>query len=542
MNKKTTFMYGAMILTAAGVIVKILGAIFRIPLGNWIGADGMAYYEAVYPIYVLLLTVATTGIPVAISRMVSEKVAVDDKGGANRVFKVSMAVMIVLGLVLFSVLFFGADWIASNFKGLGKASLGMKAIAPALILVPIMAAFRGYFQGHQDMKPTALSQMTEQLFRVVFGLGLAYFLLKMGSEYAAAGGTFGATAGAAAGLVVILIVFLKRRKSISFREKREVIRQENHYKRDSAMKIMGNLFYIAVPITIGAAIMPIMKYIDLWIVTDRLTHAGWDEETVRTLFGQLSGFASPVVNLPKFITQAIAVSMVPAIVSAFKRKDKEFMQYNISLGMRFTMIIGLPCTVGIMILSEPIMLLLYSNQKEDALGAASCMFVLAIGIVFLASIETLTGVLQGVGKQIIPVINLAIGIVFKIFITFTLTPIKDINILGAAIGTVVAYIIATALNYRSVIIYTGTKFDLKLTFLRPLISVAAMGVVVFLIFSVFNPYVGSNLATVAAIPIGGIVYIVMLFLTKSIVPEEFKMLPKGDSIYKMYKKLFGKKS
>ena len=537
MNKKTSFMYGAMILTAAGVIVKILGALFRIPLGNFIGADGMAYYEAVYPIYVLLLTIATTGIPIAISRMISEKIAVDDRGGANRVFKVSMTIMIILGVILFCVLFFGADFIASKFQGLSKASLGMKAIAPALILVPIMAAFRGYFQGLQDMKPTAMSQMAEGLFRVVIGLGLAYFLLGMGKEYAAAGGTFGATAGAAAGVIVIAVIYFKRRKVISFRDKREEIRQANNYKRESAMTIMKNLFYIAIPITIGCAIMPLMKYIDLWIVTDRLTHAGWDDETVRSLFGQLSGFASPVVNVPKFITQAIAVSMVPAVVRAYKTKDKDFMQHNITLGMRFAVMIGLPCTVGIMILAEPIMLLLYPSQVEDAMGAASCMFILAIGIVFLASIETLTGVLQGVGKQIIPVVNLLIGIVVKIFITYTLTPIKDINILGAAIGTVVAYIIATALNYRSVIIYTGTKFDLKLTFLRPIIAAASMGVVVFGVFMLASPMMGSKFSTVLAILLGALVYIIMLFVTKSIIPEELRLFPKGELLLKTYKKI-----
>ena len=540
MNKKT-FMYGAMILTAAGVISKILGACFRIPLGNMIGDEGMAYYEAAYPIYVLLLTVATTGIPVAISRMIAERISVDDKGGATRVFRVSLTIMIILGVILFSILFFGADLISSSFKGLDKAYLGMRALAPSLIILPIMAAFRGYFQGFQDMKPTAVSQMIEQLFRVIVGLSLAYFLISNGTEFAAAGGTFGATAGAAAGLVIMLIVYAKRKGEITYRERREEQKLINENRSESTLSIVGTLFSIAVPITIGAAIMPIMKYIDLWIVTDRLTQAlELPEETVRAMYGQLSGFASPIVNLPKFITQAIAISMVPTVVRAFKTKDKEFMQYNISLGMRFAVMIGLPCTVGIMVLSEPILKLLYPNQLQAAESAAPSMFILALGIVFLAIIETLTGVLQGVGKQMIPVINLVIGIVVKIILTYMLTSIESINIMGAAIGTVTAYAIATALNYRSVIIYTGTKFDLQLTFVKPLISVAAMGIIAYVAFALLHSIVGNNLATVISVLAGALVYLIMLFVTKSISPDELKMFPKGDKVYNLFNKVIKK--
>ncbi|MDR0853557.1 MAG: polysaccharide biosynthesis protein [Clostridiales Family XIII bacterium] len=534
---KKTFMYGAVILSVAGAITKILGACFRIPLANWIGAEGMAYYNGAYPIYQLLLTIGTAGIPVAISRMVSERIAADNEGAANRVFKVSMVVMIIVGIVLSGALLLGADTFSSHIKKLNGSYYAMMAIAPALFFVPIMGTFRGYFQGMQNMKPTAVSQIVEQLFRVICGLALAHILLNaMGREYAAAGATFGATAGALFGLVTMIILYTKFKASKSYREKREEARKSREHK-ESARKIIKQLLYIAVPITIGVAIMPVMSMIDLLIVTDRLSASGFDAHSVRSLYGQLTGFAGPLINMPKVLTQAIAVSMVPTVVRAFKARDHDFLHYNVSLGMRFAMIIGLPCSVGIGVLSEPIMLLLYPNQPVDAVGAASCMTILAVGIVFLASIDTLSAVLQGVGKQMIPVVNIAIGALVKVVLTWTLTGIPIVNVKGAAIGTVSAYIVATILNYRAVKTYTGTKFDAKKTFLRPLIAVSVMGLVARGLYWIVTPLIGSVLATILSICAAGVIYVVMLFVTRSIKGEELKLLPKGEMLYGFYRRL-----
>ena len=570
LNRKT-IMYGAAILSVAGIVIKILGAVFRIPLGNLIGDEGMGYYNAVYPVYTMLVVIGATGIPVAVSRIVAEYHADNDPLGATRVLRVTLGLMSVVGACFFVGIFFGAESITARLTDLSEAVYAMQAIAPALIFVPIMSVMRGYFQGLQNMKPTALSQVVEQAFRVIVGLALAYSLISGGKYMAAAGGTFGATAGAIAGLVTLAIIYRKPLKDIPYRDKREnarLIRERS--KKEPVGSIIKKVLVIAIPITIGATIMPLMYIIDMWVVPAKLSQAGFDPVTVRSMYGQLTGFAEPLMGLPKVLTQAIAISMVPTIVKAWKEKDKEFLNYNVSLGLRFALIIGLPCTVGLMILAKPVMFLLYPFQIEGAAGAATALFIFAIGIVFLSSIDALTSVLQGIGKQMIPFINIAIGAGCKFIITFFLTAIPDVNIKGAAIGTVTAYAVATVLNYRAVVKYTGTRFDPSLTFVRPVVSALVMGGVVAVVFygiqgalsrsmasltelvefaseqlhrDFTGAILGNALATVVAILAGVIVYFIMLFVSRAINPEELRLLPKGEKIYRLYKKIRrGKKS
>ncbi|MDR1027958.1 MAG: polysaccharide biosynthesis protein, partial [Clostridiales Family XIII bacterium] len=420
---KKTFMHGALILTAAGVISKILGAFFRIPLANLIGAEGMGYYQAVYPVYTLLLTISIAGFPVAVSRMVSERVAFKDYYGAHRVFRVSLAVMTVLGAALFLALFLGADLVIGYVETLSGAVYAMRAIAPALFFVTVMSAYMGYFQGMRNMKPSAAVQIVEQFFRVLIGLLLAFFLVASGKEYAAAGAMFGATAGAAAGFILILIIYRGVMKQQSFKTRIAESRRAFRGERQSLSRVLYLLFAISVPITIGSAIMPIMSNIDLAIVANRLSDAGWEPEQVRAMYGQLTGMAAPIINLPQVVTQAIAISLVPTVTTAFKTEDMPFLRHNVVLGIRTTMLLGLPCAVGLMTLSEPIMKLLYPARIEDAVAAAPSLFILSSGIVFFMSIQTLTGVLQGVERQMTPVVNLLVGAVCKAILTYVLTGI-----------------------------------------------------------------------------------------------------------------------
>jgi stage V sporulation protein B len=283
--------------------------------------------------------------------------------------------------------------------------------------------------------------------------------------------------------------------------------------------------------------MPIIYNIDMWVVPHRLASAGFTPVEVRSMYGQLTGFAEPITNLPKVLTQAIAVSMVPTIVRAHKTKDREFLQYNAAFGLRLSLIIGLPCAVGLMILSEPVMLLLYPEKPVDAVGAAPALFIFAIGIVFLTSIDALTSVLQGVGKQMIPFANIAVGAACKLLITYMLTGIPLINIKGAAIGTVAAYAIATALNYRAVKIYTGARFDPVLTFIRPGICAAVMGVVTASLYFGSRGALGNTFATCASILVGAVVYLVFLFVTHAIESQELRQLPRGEKIYRLYRRL-----
>ncbi len=540
---RKSFFQGAVVLGIAGVIVKVFGAFFRIPLGNIIGDTGMGYYQTAYPVYVLLLTLSTAGIPTAIARLVSERVTQGKNREAYRVFRLSFLLLLVLGVGTSAILFFGAPFIIRMMKGPQEAVYSMRAIAPALLFVPMMASLRGYFQGRQDMKPTAISQVVEQLFRVICGLSLSVLLLPMGLKYAAAGASSGAAIGGMFGLLAIFIVFTRRKGAIraEFSDS-----ETNHEPEESSGAILRKIVFIAVPVTIGAAIMPIMTNIDLALVVRRLVDAGFTSAEANSLYGQLSGFATPLINLPQVLTQAIAVSLVPAVAASFSSKDREFLQYNTSFGIRTAMLIGMPCSIGLMVLSKPIMLLLYPKQQESAESAAASLFILAFGAIFLALVQTLTGVLQGVGKQMIPVVSLAIGAVIKVVITYVFTGVAWINVKGAAVGTVAAYITASVLNLIAVRKYTGCKLEFVSNYGKPLACSLIMGAVVAAVYRVCGLILGNGLseqvpasffdnavATVISVGCGVVVYMILILALRVITPEEIEQLPGGRKLVKI---------
>ena len=530
-NKNKSFIGGTLILGIAGLIIKVLGAAFRIPLGNIIGAEGMGYYQKAYPIYNLFLTLAIAGIPTAIARLVAERYAVHRPKEAYKVFRSSFYLLLCTGIVTSSALILSAKWLTGAYLSTPKAYYCMIAIAPALLFCPLMSAYRGFFQGRQNMKPTAVSQVVEQIFRVALGLGLAILLLPKGVEYAAAGASFGATAGGVFGFLGIAYVYLRNKKEIV-----SEFEDSTEGKTSSTKKILKEILVIAVPITIGSAVLPIMNTIDMMVVGKRLMAIGYSAEVANSLYGELTGFAQPMINFPQVLTQAVSISMVPLVASAFMRKETDFMQDSIRLGIRYTMIIAVPCAIGMSVLSKPILMLLYPGQRESAINAAPCLSILAISVIFLGLTHALTGILQGVGKQIIPVRNLAIGAIAKVCVTFLLTGIPSLNVKGAAFGTLTAYAVSAILDFIGVIKYTGTKFDYKLTVFKPVLSAAVMGAVVFGAYRLVSLHFGNAISSVIAIGVGVVVYFVMILGTKALTIDEIEGLPKGHILVKILKK------
>lgn len=532
MENKKTFLKGAVIMGLAGVIIKFMGAFFRIPLGNIIGDNGLAYYQGAYPVYVFLLTLSTAGIPTAISKLISERNATEEYAEAHRVFRVSFAMMFVIGLATSCILFFGAGYICSAIKNPG-AYYSMRAIAPALFFVPMMAAFRGYFQGMQDMAPTAASQIVEQFFRVGFGLALAILFLSSGLEFAAAGASSGAAFGGLFGTIAIFAIYIRRKKSILSNIKNGVVRV-----KESTGTIVKKVLVIAIPVTIGASIMSIMNLIDTALVMRRLQNgAGFSAEAAESLYGQLSGMVASIINFPQVISMGIAVSLVPVISAAYKRKDMAFVNKNVELGLRTALLIGLPCAFGIVVLSKPIMLLLYPMQKASAVSSASCLLIMGIGVVFLSSVQTLTGMLQGIGKASIPVVNLALGACVKIACTYFLVAIPEINVRGAALGTVCAYAVAAVLDFLAVKKYTKTRFNIGLTFVKPFVATVIMTGAVYLSYKILFAVVGNSIAAVLSVLIGVVVYGLVIVMIKGITAEEARALPKGNKLAKIISKI-----
>lgn len=522
---KENFLKGAAILGVAGILIKILGAFYRIPLSNMISDEGMGYFQTAYPLYAVLLAVSTSGFPTAIAKIVSEKRALQDYVGAHRVFKVSFVGFLMAGILTSIFVFFGAGYIV-KVVGNTNAYYSLIAMTPALLFVPIMSAFRGYFQGRQVMTPTAISQLIEQVFRVTVGLFLAYQLLDRGLPQAAGGASFGASAGAIAGTIIIILVYIKEKRKISGE-----LKQSANYKQESTSTIVKNILTIAIPITIGASIVPIMNMIDTMLIMRRLQAIGFTEAQASGLYGQLSGNAQTLINLPQVLSIAIAMSLVPAIADAFAKKNYNDVKSITTSGVRVTLLIGLPAALGLFILSTPIIQLLYFKYDlATQLSTGAILKILSISLIFLTLVQSCTAILQGLGKPMIPVKNLAIGAVVKTILTYILTGILAVNVKGAAISTVVAYFIAAMLNLIEVKKYTKADFKIMDVLIKPLFSVALMTIVVWLSYNYTNSIIGGKLATVTAISIGAIVYGLALLLTGAITSEDFELLPKGNKL------------
>lgn len=527
---KDSFLRGAIILAVAGILVKVMGAFFRIPLGNLIGSNGMGYYQAAYPVYTLFLTLATAGFPTALAKLVSEKSAIGDHRGANKIFKVAYVVLLITGLISFSILFFGSNYIVTNLMKNPGAHYAMLAIAPALLFVPAMSSYRGYFQGQRDMSKIAISQLIEQFFRVILGIGIAYYFMQnSGPKMGAAGAIAGATIGSIASMVYLIIIYIREGK-----KRKAQIKASKKFKEESIFKILSKILVVAVPITIGAAVMPLVNMVDNVIVTRRLMDGGYTLEQAVSLFGQLTGMAMAIVNLPTVITSAIGMSLVPSISESFALGRLEKARKETKSSIKITLLVVLPCAFGIASLAEPIMNLLYPAEN----GLGSILFTVAPAIIFLGLIFSLNGILQGMGKPMIPVIALSIGMLFKIIISYSLTVIPEINVKGSGLGTVTAYAVASFIELYFVKKYMGVKFGKKEFIIKPLLTVSTMFASVKLSYTLIANILGlgNTIGTIISIVIGAIVYVFVLLGLGGISKDEMLMLPKGNKIYSFLRK------
>jgi stage V sporulation protein B len=518
-------MQGATILAIAGIMCKILGGIFRIPLTNMIGAEGQSYYGAAYPVYQLFYTIATAGFPVAISRMVSERVAKNDYINADKSYRIAMQTSVVVSIIAFAICCFGADQIA-DFVGNPGAAASIRAISIALLFTPFAASLRGYFQGLQIMTPSAISQVAEQFVRVCAGLLLAYMFFRTNLEYAAAGATFGASAGMIAAMIVLYIMYYR------FRHQRRENAAQSAVIEETTRDRFRELVEIVIPITIGSSIMPLMMTIDLAVIMRRLQATGWSLSMSKTLYGLISGYCDPLVNLPVIFIDAITISLIPAVTRAFTLKIKSDLDGNIMTGLKTMMIIAYPCAVGLIVLAGPILHLLYPTKPDEAEMAIHTLQILSLGIVTLSVMRTLSASLQGIGKMTLPVINLGIGAVIKIVATYILVGIPSLNVNGAAIGTVIAYLTAALLNYRGLRKHADVDLDLGNIFIRPLWASLIMGAgAVGMYKLIFMLHPSNLIASGIAIIFAVIVYFVMVFVTGAVSREELALVPKGETLY-----------
>ncbi len=537
-SEQKTFVKGAAILGLAGILVKVLGAVFKIPLVSIITSTGMGYYSSAYPIYVMLLAVATSGFPIAISKMVAERRAKGNVKGANRIFRTILPFMAVLGLVTSLGLFLFSEFVAEKMLHNPKAVHSLRALSVALFFVPIMSSYRGFFQGRNNMLPSALSQIAEQIGRVAIGLTLAALMVKRGLEYGAAGASMGATVGAVFGTLTVVLLY--RREGQRMKEENLISAPG---EREGSSQVIRELLSIAIPIIIGALVKPIMDLIDANMVIELLMKNGMSETQANSNLGQLSGMATTMVNLPSIVISAIAMSVVPVISYEYFQGGMEKARKNAVLAIRFAILIGLPAGIGLMSLSEPIMSLLFPKEASAAPG--QILFIAAAGVVFLSLIQVLTAILQAIGKVYVPVFNLGIGVVLKIALTYVLTSNPQLGVKGAAIGTLVAYIVAAVLDFIAVKKLLRISLNFSEIILQPLVISVTMGLIAFSvqyagrIVLVDNLGIssGAKLSTLIAMSVAGVFFVLMLFKAKVVTEEDLNSMGKGKRIVAVLKRL-----
>lgn len=531
MSKATKgFVAGAAVLAVAGIIVKIIGAFFRIPLANTIGSVGMCYYEVAYPYYSGLLVVSTAGFPTAISKMVSERASLGDYSGAKDVFKTALLILVGVGLFTGVLMYFASDSLAS-LSTFTEATFCFKALSPALFLVSVMCAYRGYLQGMQMMTGTAVSQVAEQVIKLVIGLFLANKMLPRGPEYAAMGALIGVSVSELVGLIVIIIFYISKRDIL------EGQIEGQHDIRKANRSILSNqLIRIALPITIGASVSPLAGMVDSAMIGRILKDLGFAEDAAKTAFSLLRTNVTTLTNMPGVLTIALAMSLVPAISAAMARKDVKSVRMQIQLGLKLALLIGLPCAAGLFLLGEPILSLLYPSLDATNLSiAADLLRTASVGVIFLSLVQSMTGAIQGLGKPNVPVFNLFIGFLLKVITLVVLMRIPRINIQGAAVSTVVLYAFAGLTDVIYAIRITKLRLNVADVLLKPLISTASMGTAVYFSYGFLQSH--GTLGLAATIALGVLVYFVMCLLLRVFNEYELLQIPGGRKLARLlYKK------
>lgn len=530
-NTKKSFVGGAAILAFAGLIGKVIGMFYRVWLTDLISSEGMGLYGTPYSVYSFLLVVSSAGLPTAISKLTSERFVSGDRAGAKWILKKTRRILMCTGLAATLLMALLAQPLATAM-GDPAAAPGFVALAPSLFFVCLISSYRGFFQGAQNMTPTAVSQMIETVGKVVLGFVLVRIMAPHGLIWGAVAAILGVTIAELCALAFMWLRYTVEDRKLPAKEALPAQPVEGFYKK---------LFAIALPVTIGASMMPIVNIVDASLVVNRLTDIGYVLEDAREMYGVLTGMVNTMVNMPAVITLSFSMSLVPAVSSAMTRGDEEDLHRTVGTALKLALMIGSAAAVGMGILSHNILRLLYSSQPENCLVAGGeLLSVMAVGVLFLALVQTTTGMLQGMGKAMYPVKTLAVGLVAKIILNYVLIGIPQVNVMGAAYATVACYGISAIGNVLMVLKVSKTKLKVVDALVRPALAAGCMGLAVFGYVMLMGDHLRNSILTLSAVCVGVGVYVVMAFVLRAMNAEEMKMIPGGRRLMRLLNKVLGR--
>ncbi|MDO4983484.1 MAG: polysaccharide biosynthesis protein [Eubacteriales bacterium] len=540
-TKGQNYFHGAAILTAGVIIMKILGAIYKIPLGNILGDEGYSMFMGAYSIYFIFFTLATAGLPVALSRLIAESDAHGRVKNEEKTFRVARWTFFIIGMIFALIMFLFPNWLASEYLENPDAALSVKAMAPAILLVCIVSAYRGYCQGNGNMIPTTVDEVLEVLFKVISGLILSYLIIKSTGSLPL--GSAGAILGVSIGSVVSLgymIVYKRRNYNVLSGPYTGAHAADDtpddDETVDSTKKIVHDILTIGIPIAFGACIMALLNSVDSKLCMNRLqSAAGFTYKEAKVLYG-VYGKGQTLFNLPAAFITPLTISIVPAISGALARKDGNSAAKVSEDSLRISAVVSLPMSVGLAVLSAPIFTVLFPNSHDAGPGLLSIM---GIASFFVCLVLMENAILQASGREKLTMVTMITGGVVKIVVNWFLVANRSINIYGAPVGTLVSYFVMATMNY----IFMCTTLDhrprLFRAFAGPLAASLIMGACAWAVYGIAARLIGTGgrigglVCMVLAIGIAAVVYLIAAIVLRTITNEDMKLIPGGEKIGKL---------
>lgn len=538
LKKETSasFLKNILFLMFSQVVVKLLGLVYRVAIvdAEGFGNTGNGYYSTGYQVYMILLAISSMGIGNVVSKLVSERTARGDYRGAHRVFKIMLAMFTSFGFFLTLVLFFGADFISTTMLKASGVKYTLMVLAPALTIVSVAAVVRGYFSGLGSMKALGSSQIIEQIFNCVLSIVFVYMCVGYDSAIMAAAGNVSTTVACAIALVYLIFYYRKRRPDIKEQCRKQEVEQEKKSRGQLAKIIIA----LAFPIAISSLISVVNSIIDIFTVSHGIQRAFASvissatalEEKAMELYGIMQK-AEVITHLPLAISGTLCTAIVPAISSAFAKKDMGEVNSKISSATLVSGVLIFPCMGGLMVLAQPILTLLYPSAPDGNI----MLILMSVTLPVCSLTYVLNGILYGMGKQSIPAISLAIGSAIKLVLNLVLIPV--FNIYGAIIGTLVYQVFVFTAECIAVFHFIRIKLDYAKTFLKPIVASLVMSGVVFAVYKLFMMFAGNTISTVVAIFVGILVYVVAILIIGTFNEQDFNSIPQGDKLLKIFKKL-----
>lgn len=530
-SKSTNFIVQGGILAMAGVIARLIGLIYRVPMQRTIGDAGMGYYSAAFQIYSLMLIISSYSLPVAVSKLIAGYTARDEYKNAKRIYNCSMLFACFTGGITCLIVFFCADFLAGLIK-LPKSAIALRILAPTLLVVAIMGVMRGFFQGNGSMVPTATSQLVEQIINAIVSVVAAKFLFDYGlgvsgllrdddyaAAYGAAGGTLGTSAGALAGLICLIIVYLISKRNFNYR-----VRHDENRHSDTFGRMLFALILTVLPVLLSTTVYNLSDILDQGIFNYVMDTKGLSEVKAEH-WGIFSTKYKVLTNVPVALASAVCSSMMPSLTGCIRREEYKIARRKVSLAMRFTMILSIPCAVGLAVLGKPIISTLFQGEVDIP---ATMLKIGSIAVVFYSMSTLSNGVLQGIDKLNIPVRNAAIALVLHVGILYFMLDVFNMGLYGVVISCVLFALIMCILNWLAIRKYLNYQQEIVRTFVIPTVSSIFMGLVAWLSNFLISKALSSFVSLAISIALSVCVYFVLLIKLKGVKEKEIRSFPGGN--------------